>query len=54
MPSADNMLERIIQKADHYSSGIDRDKQEGTGWKDAAEEEKLRTQGGGGMGIGGN
>ena len=31
-------LEQIIQKADHYSSGIDRDKQEGSGWKDAAEE----------------
>lgn len=37
-PDAGNLLERIIQKADHYSSGIDRDKQEGTGWKDAAEE----------------
>lgn len=31
-------LERIVQKADHYSSGIDRDQKEGTGWKDAAEE----------------
>lgn len=37
-PDANNLLERILQKADHYSSGIDRDKQEGTGWKDAAEE----------------
>lgn len=37
-PVKDNLLECIIQKADHYSSGIDRDKNEGMGWKDAAEE----------------
>ncbi|MBS1747257.1 MAG: type III-A CRISPR-associated protein Cas10/Csm1 [Bacteroidetes bacterium] len=37
-PSANNLLEILIQKADHYSSGIDRDKQDGMGWKDAAEE----------------
>ena len=37
-PSKENILESLIQKADHYSSGIDRDKQEGMGWKDAAEE----------------
>lgn len=36
-PSND-LLERILQKANHYSSGIDRDQQNGTGWKDAAEE----------------
>lgn len=33
-----DLFERIIQKADHYSSGVDRDMQEGSGWKDAAEE----------------
>lgn len=33
-----NLLERIVQKADHYSSGVDRDINGGTGWKDAAEE----------------
>lgn len=37
-PHTNNLLECIIQKADHFSSGIDRDKQGGTGWKDAAEE----------------
>lgn len=37
-PNVNNLLECIIQKADHYSSGIDRDKQGGAGWKDAAEE----------------
>ncbi|MES2648152.1 MAG: type III-A CRISPR-associated protein Cas10/Csm1 [Bacteroidota bacterium] len=37
-PAADNLLERIIQKADHYSSGVDRDVQGGPGWKDAEEE----------------
>ena len=37
-PNENNLLERIIQKADHYSSGVDRDKEDGWGWKDAAEE----------------
>jgi len=37
-PTTGNLLERIIQKADHYSSGIDRDIKDGEGWKDAAEE----------------
>lgn len=37
-PNENNLLERIIQKADHYSSGVDRDVEGGWGWKDAAEE----------------
>ncbi len=35
---SDELAEQIVQKADHYSSGIDRDQQNGRGWKDAAEE----------------
>jgi CRISPR-associated protein Csm1 len=37
-PDPSNLSELIIQKADHYSSGIDRDKKGGTRWKDAEEE----------------
>lgn len=37
-PENGNLLQRIIQKADHYSSGVDRDAEGGLGWKDAAEE----------------
>ncbi len=32
-------LQRIIQKADHYSSGADRSKSDSIAWKDAEEEE---------------
>lgn len=37
-PAPDSLNELIIQKADHYSSGVDRDKKDGSGWKDAEEE----------------
>lgn len=37
-PAKESLFECIIQKADHYSSGLDRDMEGGTGWKDAEEE----------------
>lgn len=35
----ESFLERIIQKADHYSSGADRSEKESVAWKDAEEED---------------
>lgn len=35
----ENFLEKIIQKADHYSSGADRSEKNSLGWKDAEEED---------------
>lgn len=39
-PSGNDIIEKIIQKADHYSSGADRSVMDSIGWKDAEEESK--------------
>lgn len=40
-PDSANLLQLIIQKADHYASGADRSKEDSLGWKDAEEENDL-------------